>query len=93
MELCEIVYNVKLHWESLWGCAFNRRKCLKFFMSFEIKVCTCTFGKKIKADKSFSFKKYFYWVSCFKISFYDDNVNQMSPLTRDTCENAINEKL
>ena len=29
-------------------------------MSFEIKVCTCTFGKKNKADKSFSFKKYFY---------------------------------
>ena len=23
----------------------------------------------------FLHKKYFYWVSCFKIGFYDDNVN------------------
>ena len=31
----------------------------------------------------FFFKKKFYWVSCFKIYFYDDNVNQMSQLTRN----------
>ena len=31
----------------------------------------------------FFIKKYFYWVSSFKISFYDDNVNQMSQLTRN----------
>ena len=29
------------------------------------------------------YKKYFYWVSSFKISFYDDNVSQVSQLTRD----------
>ena len=27
--------------------------------------------------------KYFQWISCFKISLDDDNVNQMSQITRD----------
>ena len=31
----------------------------------------------------FLYKKYFCWVSYFKISFFDDNANQMSCLTRD----------
>ena len=54
-------------------------------ISFESKVHTYSFGKKNKVDQSFFFfiKKYFYWISCFKISFYDDNVNRMSQLTRD----------
>ena len=44
---------------------------------------TCSFGKKNKAEQSFLYKKIFYWLSCFKIGFYDDNVNQTSELTRD----------
>ena len=32
---------------------------------------------------AFFITKYFYWASCFKISFYYGNVNQMSKLTRD----------
>ena len=30
-----------------------------FLISFEINVCTCSFGKKNKADQSFSLKKLF----------------------------------
>ena len=52
-------------------------------ISFESKVHTCSFGKKNKVDQSFFFmKKYFYWISCFKISFYEW-VKRMSQLIRD----------
>ena len=30
----------------------------------------------------FSIKKHFYWVSYFEISSYDDNISQISQLTR-----------
>ena len=30
------------------GCAFNSTECEKFLISSEIKVCTCSFGKKHK---------------------------------------------
>ena len=35
-------------------------------------------------------KKYFYWVSCCKSNFCDDNINQINQLTRDhmwICDN------
>ena len=41
----------------------------------------------------FFIKIYFYWVSCFKISFYDDNVNQTSQLSRETYENVIKQSI
>ena len=66
------------------GCTFNNRKCVIFLISFEIKVHTCSFAKKNKADQSFSLQKYiFIEFLVYKISFYDNNVNPMSQLTRD----------
>ena len=45
---------------------------------------TCSFGKENKADQSFPLQKnYFYGSYWFKISFYNDNTNQMSELTGD----------
>ena len=44
--------------------------------------CAHVLLRKAKLVNRFLYKKYFYWVCCFKISFHD-NVNQMSQSTRD----------
>ena len=44
-------------------------KMCDIFNFFELKVRTCSFGKKNKTDQSFSLQKTFL--------FYDDNVNQL----------------
>ena len=54
-----------------------------FEISFEIKMGLCSFRKKNQNwSIVFFIKNYFYWVSVFKINFYDYSVNQMSQLTK-----------
>ena len=42
---------------NLHDCTFNSGKCVILLISFEVKLRTCSFGKKNKADQSFSFKE------------------------------------
>ena len=41
-----------------------------YFIFFEFKVCTCSFGKKNKTDQLFPFRKV--------TLFYDENVNWLN---------------
>ena len=50
--------------------------------TFEMFQSKYSFYWKCSLIKYFLYKKK-YWVSCFKISFYDNNVNQMSEITRN----------
>ena len=55
------------HAHNLW-----RPECMIFLISFKIKVCICSFGKKKKTGQSFSFqKRMFFLSSCFSDSTTD----------------------
>ena len=48
------------------------------------------FQWKSHLTNRFFYKKYFYWVSCFKIGFYDDNVDLIK---RSHVKNVINQSI
>ena len=73
---------------------FNSRKMCDVFDFLWDQGAHMFFWKE-KQSWSIAFfrRKYLYWVSCFKISFCDDNINQMNQLTRDHMWNCDKSKM
>ena len=51
LEPCKVVHDAKLNRRADGDCSFNGRKGVKFLISFEIKLRTCSFGTKNKTSE------------------------------------------
>ena len=54
--------------------------CHIFIFLWDQGVHMLFFERKTELINCFRYEKYFYWVSSFKISFYDGNVNPINIL-------------